>query len=76
MNHTHRITSMGKTFLVRQTRPGFGVDDAGNEWPLRIAPGQRGYQIKALGKKVPKKSIGDNFADDMQALNEELGKLR
>lgn len=76
MNHTHKITNMGKTFLVRQTAPGLAVDDAGSEWPLRIAPGQRGYQIKAIGKKAPKKEIRDAFADDMKALNEELGKIR
>lgn len=47
--HTHEIKTQGRKIRVRQTRPGYGVDDAGQEWPLFIGIGQRGYTIKAIG---------------------------
>lgn len=64
MNHTHKITSMGQTILVRQIRPGIGVDDSGKEWPLSIGMGQRDYRIKCLGKAGKAKRAARKRAKD------------
>ena len=73
---THRITTQGRTIYVTKTRPGFGVDETGVEWPLFVRPGHRGYKIKSMDKSKKRKTNRASVDTELRSAEIALQEIK